>query len=409
MGQNISTEPSGPGPGPLEYLKRLVLVAGNYLNVADGAALTLHRIVEDLQRRGVQVLVVAPGDDEPVLNPPRQMYSPWSIKLPIQGYRLSVLASRRLEAALDAFSPQIVHVATPDLMGRWAIKYGRRRRLPLTSTFHTNFAAYLPYWGLLPALLSPVVWGLKQRVYASFDRVYVPTPSMGQELVRRGVLKEYAILARGVDSRRFHPGRRSEEWRRERSLALDRPVVLFCARIVWEKGLRTLAEALQLVRRHGPAHEVVIAGDGAQLKWLKRAVPWAHFTGFLDGDELALAYGSADLFLYPSTTDTFGNVTLEALASGLPVVGARAPGTRCIVGDRESGFLVTPGDEREFARRTIWLLRNSSARRRMGWAARCRAEGYSWPQILGGFALDLDRLLSTGHGNWPIGHGSRAL
>lgn len=395
MGQNINTEAVDPGPQALENLERLVLVTGNYINVADGAALTLHRIVEDLQARQVQVLVVAPGDHEPALRPPQQMISPPSVGLAIQGYRLSFGMGRRLEAALDSFSPQLVHVATPDLAGRWAMSYARRRRLPLTSTFHTNFAAYLRYWGLLPALLSPVAWQLKRRLYSAFDRVYVPTPSIGEELIERGVLKEYAIFARGVDSRRFHPGQRSEQWRRRHHIALDRPVILFCARVVWEKGLRTLVEALRLVRRFGPEHEVLIVGDGAQLRWLKRALPFAHFTGFLDGEELAGAYASADLFLYPSTTDTFGNVTLEAMSSGLPVVGARAPGTRCIVGHEESGFLVTPEDEREFAQRALWLLRNGSARRRMGWAARCRAESYSWPQILRDFALDLDRLVEA--------------
>lgn len=395
MGQNISTEAIHPRPQALENLERLVLVTGNYINVADGAALTLHRIVEDLQARQVQVLVVAPDDADPVLIPPAQLITPPSVKLPVQGYRLSLGAGRHLEAALDEFSPQLVHVATPDLLGRWAIHYARQRGLPLTSTFHTNFAAYLRYWGILPAVLTPLAWELKRRIYASFDRVYVPTPSMGQELIAHGVLEDYALLARGVDSQRFHPTKRSERWRQSIGIAPERPVILFCARIVWEKGLRTLVDALQLVERHGPAHEVLIVGDGAQLKWLKKALPSAHFTGFLEDEALATAYASADIFLYPSTTDTFGNVTLEALASGLPVVGARAPGTRCIVGHGESGFLVTPDDEREFARRTIWLLRNHSARQRMGWAARCRAESYCWPQILSAFARDLDGLVGS--------------
>lgn len=392
----------------LETLRRMVLVTGNYINLADGASMTLHRIVDMLAELGVDVAVVAPTAGDAELPAAARMVNVPSFRGPVQGYRVPLGLGRRAVAAIERFEPQLVHVASPDPASIAAMRLARRNGLPITSTFHTNFPAYLSHWGPWTARLVPWAWRIMRWFYGQCDRVYVPTPSIGEELRAHDVLTDWAILARGVDDRSFGPQYRSEAWRRDHGLSSEDRVVLFCARIVWEKGLRTLVSALDHLRRRGPRHRVLIVGDGVQRQWLQEHLPHAIFTGFLNGEELARAYASADIFLYPSTTDTFGNVTLEALASGLPVVGARAPGTRSLVDEGENGLLVAPDDARGLAEASARLLGDDMLRRRMAHHALERAAEYRWTNILEDFAVSLDRLVGAAEAA-PRVEGASAL
>ena len=403
MANLITRSPPSPEPlhlrraHSLEHLERMALVTGNYVNVADGASQTLHRIVDSLVDHGVDVAVIAP-DGEHNMPPPQRMFETPSIPLPIQGYQMPLGLGRRTRARLEAFDPQLIHVSSPDPACLMAIRYAKRHDLPLISSFHTNFPAYLKYWGTLWGLFSPVASKLLEWFYAPCDQVFVPTPSMGEALEEQGILDEWAILARGVDTTKFGPRFRSMDWRRRKGLGVEERVVLFCARIVWEKGLRTLVATVErlraLERERGIPHRVLIVGDGDQLDWLKRQLPDAVFTGFLAGRELSRAYASADIFLYPSTTETFGNVTLEAMASGLPVVGARAPGTRSIVVEGESGLLAEPDDPESMAAACEQLLSDDTLRRRLGRGALTRARQYRWPEVLDSFAAELDAFVA---------------
>lgn len=380
----------------LTHLERVALVAGNYTNVADGVAKTLHRIVAALRHRGAEVLVLAPDGEHPALSPADELIPVPSVGLPIQkGYRLSLGLHGDTRRQLDDFSPQLIHVATPDPTGLMAVHFARSRHLALTSTYHTNFATYLKYWGRFPSALTPLAWHLTRRFYELFDAVYVPTAPLGEELVERGILPHYSVLARGIDRDRFHPGNRCMDWRREHDLAPDDVVVLFCARIVWEKGLRTLVDALRRMEKSSVEFRVVVAGDGAQANWLRKRLPDAVFTGYLDHDDLACVYASSDLFVYPSTTDTFGNVTLEAMASGLPVVGARAPGTRTLVEDGESGVLVDPDDPEQVCDAALELLADDAERHRLSRGALRRSRQFHWSDILTQFTSDLDRIAGS--------------
>lgn len=374
----------------------MALAAGNYVNVADGVAKTLHRIVDALQRRDVEVLVLAPEGNHPALSPALEMVPVPSIGLPIQkGYRLSLGLHGATRRTLKRFDPQLVHVATPDPTGLMAVHYARQRGVALTGTYHTNFATYLKYWGRLPSALTPLAWSMTRRFYGLFDAVYVPTSALGEELVERGILPHYAVLARGIDHERFHPSRRCRQWRRQRGIDADDRVLLFCARLVWEKGLRTLVSALRNLEDQPVDFKCVIAGDGAQSKWLKKRLPDAIFTGYLDHDDLACVYASSDLFVYPSTTDTFGNVTLEAMASGLPVIGARAPGTRTLVEHDKSGLLVDPDSPDQVSEAAGALLRDDVRRQRLARGALRRARQFQWTDILSSFTSELDRLVAS--------------
>lgn len=400
--QRLVAEALASPRAALDHLERAAVVTGNYINVADGASVTVHRLVEALEDHGVEVVVVAPGGAEAALDRPETMLEVPALDVPFQqGYRLPLGLGQDTREALERFDPQLVHVASPEPASLAAMAYARRRAIPITSSFHTNFASYLRYWSPLLGALEPVAWTLLRLFYAPCEAVFVPTESMGDELVRHGVLDDYAILARGVDTARFGRRFRSMDWRRRHGIGVEERVVLFCARLVWEKGLRTLVDALDELAEIGPAHRVVIAGDGMQRDWLERQLPEAVFPGFLVGDELSRAYASADLFVYPSTTDTFGNVTLEAMASGLPVVGARAPGTCSLIDHGRTGLLAPPDNASALAAACDRLLRDDTLRRRLGEAAMAEARRYQWPEILDRFVADLDAIVAGAGASRP--------
>ena len=166
----------------------------------------------------------------------------------------------------------------------------------------------------------------------------MPTPSIQRVLEDHGVEGDYRPWPRGVDGQHFNPAMRSLTWRRARGVEDTQPLVVFAARLKWEKGLSQLATIIEMLNERRPNVRTMIVGDGVAYKHLSERLSNTIFTGFLESTELATAYASADIFLYPSQTDTFGNVTLEAMASGLPVMCARAPGSESLVIDKRNGF-----------------------------------------------------------------------
>jgi glycosyltransferase involved in cell wall biosynthesis len=185
-----------------------------------------------------------------------------------------------------------------------------------------------------------------------------------------------------VDTNRFSPPRRSDAWRQAHGIDPDAVVVAFVSRLVWEKGLGVYADVIKRLERQNVPHHSLVVGDGPARSALERRLPKATFTGFLEGDALARAYASSDVFLFPSDTETFGNVTLEAMASGLPTVCADAAGSRDLVADGTTGRLCPPGDVAAFAAATRTLVAEHDRRRRMAAAARERAQDFTWTNVL---------------------------
>jgi len=202
---------------------------------------------------------------------------------------------------------------------------------------------------------------------------------MRQTLLADGLRDNFKSWPRGIDTARFTPDKRSQEWRRRHGIGDDELVILHVSRLVREKRLDTLTAALN---RIAAPHRVLIVGDGPDRDTVARELPHAIFTGSLHGEDLATAYASSDIFVFPSDSESFGNVTLEAMASGLPAVCADATGSRSLVMAGETGFLAPAGDADAFARHVTALARNEALRRRMGEAARLRALSFSWEETL---------------------------
>lgn len=360
---------------------RVALFTGAYNHIADGVSRTLNRLVTHLEHQGFDVRVFAPTIAEPQVEHAGTLVEVPSVATPGRpDYRLSFGLTPAVRRRLEAFSPDLYHIATPDILGLQALLHARRRGVPVVASYHTHFPSYLQYYRL--NFLEPLVWMFARWFYGQCEQVYVPSISMRDVLFENGIQNNVLLWERGVDTSRFTPERRSAAWRTERGFLADDVVITFVSRLVWEKGLRRMVDVLDHLRGLGASFRTLIVGDGPARDELSSMLPEAVFTGYLEGEELATAYASSDMFLFPSDTETFGNATLEAMASGLPTVCAKATGNATLVDDGTTGFLVPVADKRLFAERLHTLVSDVSARARMGHAARIAAMAYDWQAVM---------------------------
>jgi phosphatidylinositol alpha 1,6-mannosyltransferase len=302
-----------------------------------------------------------------------------SVPIPLQkSYRLALPGYHAFARQLTAFRPDIIHINSPCTLGCAAAKYGRDFNIPVVGTYHTHFPSYPRYYGLKG--LEHVAWSLSRCLYNTLDRTFVPTMPILRELDAHGI-RNLQYLPNGVDLTLFHSGHRSMDWR-ERVGGRQRPVVLFVSRLVWEKDLRVLAEAYRILRSRHLDFEMVVVGDGHARKEFEQMMPGAHFLGYQTGRALAVCYASSDIFVFPSTTETFGLVTVEAMASGAVPVAANAGGASGIIEEGVSGLLAQPHSGPDLARKVEWLLDNDMRRWQMAERAVERAREFEWERIL---------------------------
>ena len=367
---------------PVQTPRRVLLYSGSYNHITDGVTLTLNRLVTYLESVGIEVLVVAPTSRNPELEGAGTFFPAPSIPAPgRKEYRMGTIIPPVLRHRMTSFRPDIIHVATPDLLGRWAMSYGRRKGIPILTTYHTDFTSYLSYYNL-DFLESSLIKYLRY-FYSRCDLVCVPSHSMITELEHRGIQGNMRIWARGVETDRFSPDHRSVEWRRAMGVADGVPLITYVGRLVQEKNIHLLAEIHRRLKERQVPHRFMVVGDGPERQELETALPGQIFTGHLKGRELARAYASSDLFFFPSTTETFGNVVLEGMASGLPAVCAVATGSSDLVIDGQTGFLTPIDRVDQFTEQIESLALDPVLRSAMGWNARYEAENYRWEVILG--------------------------
>ncbi len=358
---------------------RVALVTSSYNFIPDGVALTLNRLVAYLLSQGVAVKVFAPTAAEPALAHAGEVISVPSLPLPARPeYRLALGMAGFVKRQLLDFKPDIIHIAVPDLLGHAALALAQRNGIPAVATYHTRYETYLKhYWYLAP--LEGMLKRILRRFYGACAEVYVPSDSTRETLLADGLIDNFEPWPRGVDTARFSPDRRSSPWRARHGIGEDELVILHVSRLVREKRLDTLTAALSKLDF---PHRVVIVGDGPDRGMAEEELPDAIFAGFLTGDELATAYASSDIFVFPSDSESFGNVTLEAMASGLPCVCADATGSRSLVVAGETGLLADASDALGFADNISLLARDTALRQRMGRAARARALTFSWDETM---------------------------
>ena len=359
---------------------RIALFSGNYNITVDGANKALNRLVGYLLSQGAQVRVYSPTVDHPDMEPVGDLVSLPSVPIPTRSeYRLSSGVNARIKRDLAAFNPNVLHVSAPDMSGHRAVTWARRRGLPVVASVHTRFETYLRYYHL--GWAEPLLLAIQRRFYRRCNALVAPSESMVQVLREQRMNADIGIWSRGIDRTIFNPQRRDLAWRRALGLRDDDYVIGFLSRLVMEKGLDVFCDAIDRLQASGVPHRVLIVGEGPARDWFAARLPEAVFTGFLDGADLGRAVASMDTMFFPSETEAFGNVTLEAMACGVPVVAAAATGSENLIDDGRSGRLIAPGVVADYAEALRAYALDPQLRVHHGQAGEVRSHAFSWDQI----------------------------
>ena len=376
-------------PAPL----RIALFSGNYNCVRDGANRALNRLVGHLLHRvGAQVRIYSPTAPKPAFAPVGTLRSVPSLSLPGRPeYRLAIGLTRGVRRDLDDFAPDIVHLSAPDLLGRQAQRHARAHGIPVVASLHTRFETYLDYYRL--GILRGVMERYLDRFYADADCILAPTVPIRDDMAARHGMDRVSIWGRGIDPHQFNPTLRDPALRAGLGYGDDHIVPLFFGRLVLEKGLGVFVDAIAAIRARGHRVRPLVIGDGPARSWLAQRLPNATFMGHLSGTDLGRAVASADLLINPSVTEAFGNVNLEAMASGLAVLSADVPSAASLIDPGRTGLLLPASDAGAYADAAVSLMTAPARLAVMRQAAAASASHHRWDDVLQSVADAYDRLL----------------
>ena len=359
---------------------RIALFSGNYNMVKDGANQALNRLVEYLLRQGAAVRVYSPTIANPAFPANCDLVSVPSIAIPGRPeYRWPLHVSARIRRDLEDFAPNIVHLSSPDWVARDAQKWAAACDIPVALSVHTQFEAYLGYYGL--GFFKPMLVGYIRELYQKCDAVLAPTVLSAEDLRAQAMSERVGIWSRGVDREILNPSRRDMAWRRGLGIGDEEFVIGWLGRLVLEKGVERFCDTLDTLKSRGVPHRALIIGDGPARDVFERRAPDALFLGFQTGTDMARALASTDVLVNPSKTEVFGNVTLEGMACGLPIVVADAPGTKHLVDHDVHGLLVPATDVDGYADALQRYIADPALRARHAAAGTARAEEFSWDGV----------------------------
>ncbi len=356
---------------------RVALFSGNYNYLREGANQALNRLVRHLEANGGhEVRVYSPVTATPAFEPAGTLVPVPSIALPVRSeFRLALGLPRAIREDIRRFSPDIVHLSTPDILGTRAQSFAKQLGIPVIASLHTRFETYLDYYRL--GWARPLVEAHLRRFYRRCDHVLAPTPALVEAMKLTRGDDRASLWSRGVDRTLFDPARRDAGWRRSNGSSDEDVVVLFFGRLVAEKGIdRYVSTIRSLQDRTARIHPLIVgAGPAANaFHGLQNAV----LAGHLEGEQLARAVAGADILLHPSTTESFGNVILEAMASGLAVVSAATANAEALIEHGRTGMLCPPDVIESYEQTILALVEDPGRRRQFGAAARLASEAFSW-------------------------------
>jgi glycosyltransferase involved in cell wall biosynthesis len=364
----------------LEALLKIAYFTESVPPLTDGVARTYTRLAETLNSKKIDFRFFAPvlpTETEPWRGRVKKVPS---VPFPLyRYYRVGIPYGQNLDLLLDRFQPDLIQVAAPTPLCIYGQNYAFRKKLPVVASYHTHFVDYFPYYGF--GWATDIGWQFMQWFFNRNLATFAPTPGTVSELVSRG-FQNVQLWPRGIDGHKFSPDHRNMALRKKLGLGKE-PLLLFVGRMVGEKDLADLAQAALILRQKGYKFQMAFAGDGPYRTVMEKQFPRDHFFGFIQGRKLSELYASSDLFVFPSTTETFGNVVLEAFASGLPVIGVRKGGVADLVQDRANGFLARPNHPQDFARRIQFFLDHPAAVQKAKKGALATAAQYDWPTING--------------------------
>ncbi|QLQ04467.1 MAG: glycosyltransferase family 1 protein [Thiobacillus sp.] len=372
---------------------RIAVVTETYPPEVNGVAMTLGRLVNGLQVRNHQVQLIRPrqhSDDQPQPTATLSEHLQRGIALPrYEGLKMGLPAKAALTRLWTRQRPDVVQIATEGPLGWSALAAANKLRLPVASDFHTNFHSYSSHYGF--GLLRRAIVAYLRKFHNKAAVTLVPTEGIRRELLAHGY-ENIEIIGRGVDTQLFHPGRRDAALRAQWGVGENETAVLYVGRLAAEKNLSLVFSAFDAMHQAHPATRLVLVGDGPERAGWQAKRPDAIFCGTQVGEALAAHYASGDVFLFPSLTETWGNVTIEAMASGLAVVAYDCAAAEEIIRHGENGLKVAPEDQAAFIAQAASLAPDVARQRRLGTAAAARAAQLSWDAIIDSFERVLLRL-----------------
>lgn len=356
---------------------RVALFSETFLPKVDGIANTLCRLLEHLQRVGVESLLFAPAG-APESYAATRVVGLRGLSFPLYPELTLVPPTVDVSDEIEAFDPDVVHVLNPIALGLAGIRHAQTLGRPVVASYHTDLPGFAQRWGL--GFLAQPLWAYQRWLHNQADVNLAPSRATADEMQEHGI-RSVAIWGRGVDAEQFHPRRANPMIRRFLTRTRDDvPLLLYVGRLSPEKRVEWLRPVLDAL----PHARLAIVGDGPSRPALERlfAGTATKFTGYLRGEELSAVYASADAFVFPGANETFGNVVLEAMASGLPVIAPRAGGVQEHVVDGQMGLLFEPENVGTLVMAVRWLLQDRDGARRMAKAARVYAASCSWGAVL---------------------------
>jgi glycosyltransferase involved in cell wall biosynthesis len=367
---------------------RIAFVTETYPPEVNGVAMTLARVVDGLHQRNHDVQLIRPrqpgqdGASGTDASSGLRFHEVLMRGLPIPRYpnlRMGVPSKKALIKLWSTQRPDVVHIATEGPLGWSALQAASSLKLPISTDFRTNFHAYSKHYGI--GWLHKPIMAYLRKFHNRAHCTMVPTEALRRDLDSYG-FKDLRVVARGVDTQQFNSARRSAELRQSWGAAENDLIVSCVGRLAPEKNLNTLLAAFAAVRQVQPRAKLLLVGEGPLRAELQARCPEALFAGQRHGSDLAAHYASADLFLFPSLTETFGNVTLEAMASGLPVVAFNYAAAAELISHGEDGWLAPCQDAAAFVQHAVNAAQDLARCRQMGERARQRAQALDWPSIV---------------------------
>jgi glycosyltransferase involved in cell wall biosynthesis len=375
---------------------RIAVVTETFPPEINGVAVTIFRMVEGLRERHHEIQLIRPRQsrqDSAAAEPHFEEILKKGVPIPrYANLKMGLPAKQALIRLWSLNRPDIVHIVTEGPLGWSALAAALKLRIPCCSDFHTNFHNYSKHYGI--GWLRKPISGYLRRFHNKAHCTLVPTASLRDNLEDHGY-QNLRVVARGVDTQLFSPKRRSLKLREQWGVTSEQPVALYVGRLSPEKNLAAVINAYTAMRAAAPGVRLVLVGDGPERTALQERHPDIIFAGMQVGEALAAHYASGDIFLFPSITETFGNVTIEALASGLAVVAYDYAAAAEFIKQGENGLLATFDDTREFVKLAIGIACNRARACELGRSARMSAEKLDWKEVYGAFESALRDVIAS--------------
>ncbi|NNE25456.1 MAG: glycosyltransferase family 1 protein [Saprospiraceae bacterium] len=366
---------------------RIAFFAEMLLENYDGAIRTMHHIIKRIPKDKFEVVFICGV-------PPKEDIGFKVITVPTmtipfnKNYKVALhqLSQHKLTKTLDGFKPDLVHVSTPSPLGHYGLTYAEKNEIPTSTIYHTHYLSYVDYYLRgLPLLVKPIKEAIGKNIknfYNRCDRVFIPTKQMEIDLTEYGVKRNnMRIWARGINQNIFNPNKKDSKFLRSIT-GNSNPNILFASRLVWEKNLQTLINIYKKAEEEGKAWNFIIAGDGVARQALQKQMPKAIFMGKLDQSTLATVYASSDIFIFPSISETYGNVVIEAMSCGIPCVIANGGGSASFIDHGSNGYLCQPNNPADYISYAEIILENEALRNSIINSGYNYVKGKDWESVV---------------------------